>query len=396
MMTFSDTMLQNVFVELKHIMYYAHLNQTVCKAILWDVQKYAGIMHNWVCRYMQIIITNGNIFFLPNRLMEYKFGSGNQKSERNALSLIGVYISNIARGKKEEICYIEGDDDTGGVIGRQLDAGAEEAMQIRILRRESGAWDNKAHRLDYPSNPRTQSTKRIRTTKRQKEEEQPVRSSREMRTRLPSPWSARLESPNSCVYPSRNDAAAGLRSLADMASTASSSSSPADASKGDSSSSRRSKKHREAAMALLASWCALLLAFQCSGLPCACLPSFLVCVCVGLIERERRLSFLHLVVWMQVQQQAHSIAIGDLFYGHLQVLLHPLSLLFSLLSLSIRQVAFALHEREREILQWIVCSGGRVCLIKKWDTTLLLFGIVSNGLLYIYYLFKTSLEYLTH
>lgn len=68
---------------------------------------------------------------------------------------------------------------------------------------------------------------------------------------------------------------------------------------------------------------------------------------------------------MQVQQQAHSIAIGDLFYGHLQVLLHPLSLLFSLLSLSIRQVAFALHEREREILQWIVCSGGRVCLIKK-------------------------------
>lgn len=51
---------------------------------------------------------------------------------------------------------------------------------------------------------------------------------------------------------------------------------------------------------------------------------------------------------MQVQQQAHSIAIGDLFYGHLQVLLHPLSLLFSLLSLSIRQVAFALHERERE------------------------------------------------
>lgn len=88
---------------------------------------------------MQIIITNGNIFFLPNRLMEYKFGSGNQKSERNALSLIGVYISNIARGKKEEKCYIEGDDDTGGVIGRQLDAGAEEAMQIRILRRESGA-----------------------------------------------------------------------------------------------------------------------------------------------------------------------------------------------------------------------------------------------------------------
>lgn len=58
---------------------------------------------------------------------------------------------------------------------------------------------------------------------------------------------------------------------------------------------------------------------------------------------------------MQVQQQAHSIAIGDLFYGHLQVLLHPLSLLFSLLSLSIRQVAFALHERERERERF--CSG---------------------------------------
>jgi hypothetical protein len=37
------------------------------------------------------------------------------------------------------LTYVEGDDDAGGVIGGQLDAGAEEPVEVRGLRREPGA-----------------------------------------------------------------------------------------------------------------------------------------------------------------------------------------------------------------------------------------------------------------
>jgi hypothetical protein len=37
------------------------------------------------------------------------------------------------------LTYVEGDDDAGGVVGGQLDAGAEEPVEVRGLRREPGA-----------------------------------------------------------------------------------------------------------------------------------------------------------------------------------------------------------------------------------------------------------------
>jgi hypothetical protein len=41
-------------------------------------------------------------------------------------------------GQRLSGACVEGDDDAGGVVGGQLDAGAEEAVEVRAPRREPG------------------------------------------------------------------------------------------------------------------------------------------------------------------------------------------------------------------------------------------------------------------
>ena len=53
--------------------------------------------------------------------------------------------------------HVEGDDDAGGVVGGELDAGAEEPVEVRALRREPGACaaENRATAMRLTSRNKT-------------------------------------------------------------------------------------------------------------------------------------------------------------------------------------------------------------------------------------------------
>jgi hypothetical protein len=70
------------------------------------------------------------------------------------------------RAEGGSVCYgwtdahVEGDDDAGGVVGGELDAGAEEPVEVRALRREPGACatENRATAMSSRAEIRTRAS----------------------------------------------------------------------------------------------------------------------------------------------------------------------------------------------------------------------------------------------